>query len=109
MPPDVNVYDGTLMAAAEHLAQRWHAADVVDSGGAPPAGVGEAEVTGWTVDQKLAFVTKLAQFAASQPLHKRTTRHIDQLYHFDAVRNPEVRVRAVLCNPAGLFYLASNK
>lgn len=92
MPPDVNVYDDTLMAGAEKLALQWHEADPARTGTLPTC-MSEADMGAWSVDQRLAFVTKLAQFADDMPLHKDMTRHMDKLYQFDAIRNPEVCLR----------------
>jgi hypothetical protein len=89
MPPDVNVYDDTLMARAEALAMKWHEADP-DRTGACPSDASADDMHEWSVDEKLAFVTRLAQYAADKPLHKDMTRRLDKLYLLDAVRNPEV-------------------
>lgn len=101
MPPDVNSYDDSLMRRAQALAQQWYDADPGRTG-TTPDGVSESDMHGWSVDDKLAFVAKLAQFAASKPLHKDMTRALDKLYHFDAIRNPEVSYDSseTFCEPS---------
>jgi hypothetical protein len=94
MPPDVNVYDSSLMASAEQLACSWVASDSSREGATPPEAA-PSDMHDWPVDAKLAFVTKLAQFSTDKPLHKDMTRQLNKLYGFDSMQNPEVRLCAI--------------
>lgn len=89
MPPDVNVYDNTLMEAAEALALRWHEADP-ERMGALPSPVSASDVEGWAPDTLCAFASKLGQVTTDQSLTKAATRTIGTIYNLDAIRNPEV-------------------
>lgn len=98
MPPDVNVYDNTLMEAAEALALRWHEADP-ERTGALPSAVAPSDVEGWAPDTLSAFASKLGQVTADQPLTKAATRAIGTIYKLDVMRNPEVLCLLSLSSP----------
>jgi hypothetical protein len=91
MPPDVNVYDTKQASAAETLAERWHTADLMRTGSQTPNDLQASTVADWPPSLKTAFLQRLAQFAGLSKLHANTTRKMNELYGFDAVRHPEVR------------------
>lgn len=89
MPPEVNLYDPSLLAPAEKLSQQWGAADPGRTGEPPPS-ASPADMEGWPADLKLAFVTKLAQLVADAPLHCAPTLRMDSLYGLGKLLDPEV-------------------
>lgn len=90
MPPDVGLYDSSLLAPAEEFSQQWKAADR-DRTGQTPTSASPDDMAGWPVDLKLTFVTKFAQLVADAPLHSAATRQIDHLYGLGKLLDPEVR------------------
>ncbi|GMH36402.1 hypothetical protein BSKO_04270 [Bryopsis sp. KO-2023] len=91
MPPIDNEYDTSLAAAAENLAKKWHASDVLGVGGTGPEGASASDIDGWTSIQTRSFVETLAEFRAMKPLHPTVTRKLAELYNLDAAKNSEIR------------------
>jgi hypothetical protein len=91
MPPAVNTYDTSLIDAADRLAQKWHSSDPSRTGTSFPPEASPTDVVSWPADQIRAFLVKLFQRSAEHPLHKGSTRKLNELYGLDSMRNPEVR------------------
>ncbi|KAI8469949.1 MAG: hypothetical protein J3K34DRAFT_454135 [Monoraphidium minutum] len=91
MPPALNAYDDSLAAAANDLAVRWHTADVMGVGAAPPAGAGPADIEGWGSDQVVSFLSKLGELRSMTALHPSATRAMDAAYGLDAATNCEIK------------------
>jgi leukotriene-A4 hydrolase len=97
MPPEVNAYDESLLAGARALAERWHTVDVLGLGpaagaAAGPPGAGPADVAGWSSPQLVAFLQRLGELRALQPLHMATVAALGAAYSTIAgTRNAEVR------------------
>ncbi|KAG2494613.1 hypothetical protein HYH03_007378, partial [Edaphochlamys debaryana] len=91
MPPVTNAYDTSLAERAYDLALRWHTCDVIGIGSDGPAGASAADVAGWSSDQLVAFLDKLGQYRAPQPMHKRVTQLLASLYGIYDTKNAEIR------------------
>jgi leukotriene-A4 hydrolase len=97
MPPDVNAYDESLLAGARALAERWHTVDVLGLGPVAGAaaglpGAGPADVAGWSSPQLVAFLQRLGELRALQPLHPATAAALCAAYPaIGGARNAEVR------------------
>ena len=91
MPPTLNEYDTAAAAETDALANKWHIADPLRTGCAFPKEPMAATVAAWPPTHVAAFLGRLLQFAGVSALKKSTTRKMNEVYGFDAVRNPEVR------------------
>ncbi|KAI3426280.1 hypothetical protein D9Q98_008653 [Chlorella vulgaris] len=91
MPPVKCEYDESLGKAAYDLAKRWHTADVMGIGSSGPSGASAADIEGWSSTQVVAFLDKLAELRAMQPLHPSITRRMNELYDLDSRHNSEIR------------------
>lgn len=102
MPPVENSYDHSLATASYELAKVWHTADVMGIGGAAPPAASAADTAGWSSQQTVAFLDKLAEYRAMTPLHPSTARRMNDLYALDASSNSEIRCSwYLLCIKAG--------
>ncbi|KAG2497173.1 hypothetical protein HYH03_004762 [Edaphochlamys debaryana] len=91
MPPVTNTYDTSLATQAYDLALRWHTCDVMGIGSEGPAGASAADVAGWSSEQMVAFLDKLGQYRAPQPMNKRVTQLLAKLYGIYDTKNAEIR------------------
>ncbi|GLI61916.1 hypothetical protein VaNZ11_004440 [Volvox africanus] len=91
MPPVTNTYDTSLAQQAYDLAMKWHTCDVMGIGSDGPAGASPADVAGWSSEQMVAFLDKLRQFRALQPMHKTMTKRLAELYGIYDSNNSEIR------------------
>lgn len=91
LPPVQNEYDPALGRAAEALAKQWHTSDVMGLGTKGPSDASPQDVEGWSSDMLVAFLEKLANYRAKQPLHRKTTRRMAELYGLDDSKNAEIR------------------
>jgi len=91
MPPVTNAYDTTLGTQALDLAKRWHTCDVMGIGSDGPEGASPSDVAGWSSEQMVAFLDKLGQYRALQPLHARVTGALASLYGLYSSKNTEIR------------------
>lgn len=94
MPPVINEYDQTLAQAAYDLASKWYEIDrqgVTTQGNV--RGVGGPEgISGWSASQVEAFLGRLGELTAAEPLHPETTQAIAKTYPLlDESRNAEIR------------------
>ncbi|GFR49183.1 hypothetical protein Agub_g11207 [Astrephomene gubernaculifera] len=90
-PPATNTYDTSLAQAAYDLASKWHTCDVIGLGSDGPPGASPADVSGWSSEQLVAFLKRLGQLRAPQPMHKRTTARLAELYGIYESKNTEIR------------------
>lgn len=56
-----------------------------------PSDASPQDVVGWSSDMLVAFLDKLANYRAKQPLHRKTTRKMAELYGLDDSKNAEIR------------------
>ncbi|KAL4448420.1 hypothetical protein ABPG75_005639 [Micractinium tetrahymenae] len=91
MPPVTNTYDESLGQAAYELAKKWHTSDVMGIGSSGPQGASADDIKGWSSTQIVAFLDKLAELRALQPLHPSICRKMDELYDLDSRHNSEIR------------------
>ncbi|GLC43936.1 hypothetical protein PLESTB_000211500 [Pleodorina starrii] len=91
MPPVTNSYDTSLAQQAYDLAMRWHTCDVMGIGSDGPPGASPADVSGWSSEQMVAFLDKLGQFRAPQPMHSRVTKKLAEMYGIYESNNAEIR------------------
>lgn len=86
-----NDYDPALGQAAEALAKKWHTCDLMAVGSQGPSGASPNDIKDWSSEMLVAFLDKLANYRAKQPMHKKTTRHMAKLYGLDESKNAEIR------------------
>ncbi|GIL75506.1 hypothetical protein Vretifemale_5282 [Volvox reticuliferus] len=91
MPPVTNTYDTSLAQQAYDLAMKWHTCDVMGIGSDGPEGASPAVVAGWSSEQMVAFLDKLGQFRAPQPMHRTVTKRLAELYGIYDSNNAEIR------------------
>ena len=91
MPPESNEYDTAAATKTDALAEKWHTADPLRTGSSFPSDPLAEEVAAWPVSHVTAFLGRLLQFAGLNALKASTTRKMDAVYGFDAMRNPEAR------------------
>ena len=91
LPPVENQYDPALGQAAEALAKQWHTCDIMGRGSSGPANASPDDVKDWSSDMLVAFLDKLASYRARQPMHRKTTRRMAELYSLDGSKNAEIR------------------
>ncbi|PRW45014.1 leukotriene A-4 hydrolase isoform X1 isoform B [Chlorella sorokiniana] len=102
MPPVTNRYDENLGKQAYELAKKWHTSDVMGIGSNGPAEASAGDLSDWSSTQIVAFLDKLAELRALQPLHPSVTRKMDELYQLDGRTNSEIRSSwLLLCINAG--------
>lgn len=86
-----NEYDPALGHAAEALAKRWHTSDAMGLGTKGPPDASPNDIQDWSSDMLVAFLDKLANYRARQPMHRKTTRRMAELYGLDDSKNAEIR------------------
>ncbi len=91
LPPVENDYDPALGQAAEALAKKWHTSDLMAVGSKGPQGASPDDTKDWSSEMVVAFLDKLASYRAKQPMHRKTTRRIAELYGLDSSKNAEIR------------------
>ncbi|KAL6763643.1 peptidase family M1-domain-containing protein [Haematococcus lacustris] len=91
LPPVTNTYDSSLAQAAYSLAKRWHTADVMGIGSSGPEGAGPDDIESWSSEQTVAFLDKLTEFRAMQPMHASMTQKMAAFYRLYATNNAEIR------------------
>lgn len=91
LPPVENDYDPALGRAAEALAKRWHTSDFMAVGSKGPQGASPDDIKYWSSEMLVAFLDQLASYRAKQPMHKKTTRQMAELYGLDSSKNAEIR------------------
>jgi leukotriene-A4 hydrolase len=102
MPPVDNAYDTSLAAAADALAVKWHTADVMGVGGAPPEGASASDIASFSSEQTAAFLARLNELRSATPMSPKLTRAMAELYGFDAAANAEIKCEWLrLCVLAG--------
>lgn len=102
MPPVTNQYDESLGKQAYELAKKWHTSDVMGIGSSGPGEASADDLKGWSSTQVVAFLDKLAELRALQPLHPSVTRKMNELYALDGRTNSEIRSSwLLLCINAG--------
>ncbi|DBB10759.1 hypothetical protein WJX82_009512 [Trebouxia sp. C0006] len=91
LPPVQNDYDPTLGQAAEALAKKWHTSDLMAMGSNGPQGASPDDTKDWSSEMVVAFLDKLASYRTRQPMHRKTTRRMAELYGLDSSKNAEIR------------------
>jgi hypothetical protein len=91
LPPVENDYDPALGQAAEALAKKWHTSDLMAVGSKGPQGASPDDTKDWSSEMMVAFLDKLASYRAKQPMHRKTTRRMAELYGLDSSKNAEIR------------------
>ena len=91
LPPVQNDYNPALGQAAEALAKKWHTYDLMAVGSQGPSGASPKDIKDWSSEMLVAFLDKLANYRAKQPMHKKTTRQMAKLYGLDESKNAEIR------------------
>lgn len=71
-------------------AERWHTADVMRMGNVDRSSFSASDIQGFSSDQSVAFLERLAKLALSSPLHPNTTRLLNEVYGFGATKNSEI-------------------
>ena len=92
LPPVQNDYDPALGQAADALAKRWHTSDLMSLGSkVGPSNASPDDIKGWSSEMLVAFLDTLANYRTHQPMHKKTTRRMNDLYGLDNSKNAEIR------------------
>ena len=91
LPPVENEYDPALGRAAEALAKKWHTSDMMGIGSKGPQGASPDDIKDWSSEMVVVFLDKLASYRAKQPMHRKTTRQMAELYGLDSSKNAEIR------------------
>lgn len=86
-----NQYDPALGRAAEALAKKWHTCDIMAVGSKGPSGASSDDIKDWSSEMLVAFLDKLASYRAKQPMHRKTTRQMAELYGLDSSKNAEIK------------------
>lgn len=81
---------GLLGSAVLHAAGS-HAWPHCAPAGNTPEGASASDVSGWSSDQLITFLEKLAELRALQPLHASTSQALAALYGLLATKNAEIR------------------
>ncbi|MEW5304551.1 MAG: hypothetical protein WDW36_007155 [Sanguina aurantia] len=92
MPPVLIEFDTSLADDAYKLALDWHTCDVMGIGGKAPAGCSPADIQGWSSEQLLTFLDKLASLRCMTPLSPRVARQLEEVYSLGDRRNAEIRL-----------------
>ncbi|MEW5318023.1 MAG: hypothetical protein WDW38_009277 [Sanguina aurantia] len=92
MPPVLIEFDTSLADDAYKLAVDWHTCDVMGIGGKAPAGCSPSDIQGWSSEQVITFLDKLASLRSMTPLSPLVARQLEAVYSLGARKNAEIRL-----------------